>query len=48
MGSLCDSQQVIPIHAFVFPDLIVLAHAAGVHHDSPLLVGFWVEQIIAL
>lgn len=48
MYSLGDSEQVVPIHALVLTDLVVLANAARVHHDTPLRVRLWVEQVVAL
>lgn len=45
--SLCDGQQVIPVHAFVFPDLIVGTYSACIHHNTALLVCFGVEQVVA-
>ena len=44
---LCDGQQVIPVDALVVADLVVLADAAGIDHYTPLLVCFWVEEVVA-
>ena len=44
---LGDCQQIIPVHTFVVADFKVLAYPACVDHDTPLWIGFWVEEVVA-
>ena len=44
---LCDRQQIVPIHALVLSNLVIVAYPARVDHDSPLGVCLGIEQVIA-
>lgn len=40
---LRDGQKIVPIHAFVLSDFVVVADTACIDHDPALLVGFRIE-----
>jgi len=44
---LCNGQQIVPVHALVLANLVVLTDPATVDHDSAGRVGFWIEQVVA-
>jgi hypothetical protein len=46
-SSLCDGQQIISVHTSILANLVVCAYPACIDHDATLLVGFWVQQVVA-
>ena len=46
-NALCNSQQIIPIPTLILPNLVIVADPTREHHHAALLVGFWVQHVVA-
>lgn len=44
--SLCNRQQVVPVHTLILANLVVHADPTGIDHDASLLVGLGVEEVV--
>jgi hypothetical protein len=48
-NSLCDVQKIVPIYQTAVHGLVdVWTDAAGVDHGSTLLLGFGIQEVVAL